>query len=112
MQRGDIWWATLPDASGAGPAFRRPVLIVQADPFTRSRMATVIVAAITSNLRLASAPGNVLLQAQESGLPKDSVINVSQIITLDKADLDEPVGQVSATTLAEVEHGLRLVLDL
>ena len=112
MQRGDVWWAMLPAMSGSGPAFRRPVLIVQADSFTQSRIATVIVAVITSNLRLAAAPGNVLLPARESGLPKDSVINVSQIITLDKADLDEPVGQVSTTTLADTDHGLRLVLDL
>lgn len=112
MQRGDVWWANLPDAAGSGPAFRRPVLLIQADSFTRSRITTVIVAVITSNLRLAAAPGNVLLRARESGLPKDSVINVSQIITLDKTDLEAQVGQVSATTLADVEQGLRLVLDL
>ncbi len=112
MHRGDVWWATLPDAAGSGPAFRRPVLIVQADSWTRSRIATVIVAVITSNLRLATAPGNVLLRARESGLPKDAVINVSQIITLDKTDLDEQVGQVAATTLADVDQGLRLVFDL
>ncbi|MBP1468699.1 type II toxin-antitoxin system PemK/MazF family toxin [Candidatus Chloroploca sp. M-50] len=112
MQRGDVWWANLPDASGSGPAFRRPVLLVQADAFTRSRIATVIVAVITSNLRLAAAPGNVVLRARESGLPKDSVINVSQLITLDKTELDEQVGQVLPTTLADVDHGLRVVLDL
>ncbi|MFO7169641.1 MAG: type II toxin-antitoxin system PemK/MazF family toxin [Chloroflexota bacterium] len=112
MQRGDVWWASLPDVRGSGPAFRRPVLIIQADSFTRSRIATVIVAVITSNLRLAAAPGNVFLPARESGLPKDSVINVSQIITLNKSDLDEQVGRVSAATLEDVEQGLRLVLDL
>ncbi|PDW01387.1 type II toxin-antitoxin system PemK/MazF family toxin [Candidatus Chloroploca asiatica] len=112
MQRGDVWWANLPDASGSGPAFRRPVLLVQADAFTRSRIATVIVAVITSNLRLAAAPGNVVLRARESGLPKDSVINVSQLITLDKTELDEQVGQVLPTTLADVDQGLRVVLDL
>lgn len=112
MRRGDIWWASLPDARGSGMTFRRPVLIVQADSFTRSRMATVIVAAITSNLRLVAAPGNVLLRARESGLPKDSVINVSRIITLNKSDLDEQVGQISTAMLEDVEQGLRLVLDL
>lgn len=112
MQRGEVWWANLPEATASGPAFRRPVLLVQADSFTRSRIATVIVAVITSNLRLAAAPGNVLLRARESGLPKDSVINVSQIITLDKTDLDEQVGQLSPTTLADVDQGLRLVFDL
>lgn len=112
MQRGDIWWAALPDASGASPAFRRPVLIIQSDAFTNSRIATVIVATLTSNLRLAAAPGNVLLQARESGLTKDSVINVSQIITLDKTDLDKYVGQVATSTLVDVDNGLRLVLNL
>jgi mRNA interferase MazF len=112
MQRGEIWWANVPDTSGLLPAYRRPVLLVQADPFTRSRIATVIVATITSNLRLATAPGNVLLHASESGLPKDAVINVSQIITLDKHDLDERVGPISAATLANVEQGLRLILGL
>jgi mRNA interferase MazF len=112
MQRGQIWWSHLPDASGSIPAFRRPVLIVQADSFSRSRIATVIVAVITSNLRLAAAPGNVLLRASESNLPKDSVINVSQIITLDKHDLDEYVGELATSTLGVVEQGLRLVLDL
>jgi mRNA interferase MazF len=112
MQRGDIWWAELPEPTGSGAGYRRPVLLVQADAFTRSRIATVIVAAITSNLRLATAPGNVFLPATESGLPKDSVINVSQIITLDKTIIDEYVGRVSANTITQVEEGIRLVLDL
>jgi mRNA interferase MazF len=112
MQRGDIWWANLPEPVGSGAGYRRPVLIVQADAFTRSRIATVIVAAITSNLRLAQAPGNVLLPVAESGLPKDSVINVSQIITLDKASLDVFVARISASTVIQVEDGIRLVLDL
>jgi mRNA interferase MazF len=112
MQRGDIWWVNLPEPVGSGAGYRRPVLIVQTDAFTRSRIATVIVAAITSNLRLATAPGNVLLPAAESGLPKDAVINVSQIITLDKAMLDAFVARISATAVTQVEDGLRLVLDL
>jgi mRNA interferase MazF len=112
MQRGDIWWANLPEPTGSAAGYRRPVLVIQADAFTKSRIATVIIVAITSNLRLAVAPGNVFLPATESGLPKDSVINVSQIITLDKSMLDEYVDRISATTLTQVEEGIRLVLDV
>lgn len=112
MQRGDIWWAELPEPTGAVPGYRRPVLLMQSNPFTRSRIATVIVVIITSNLRLATAPGNVLMRASESGLPKDSVVNVSQVVTLDKAMLDEYVGHLAPQTLLHVEEGLRLVLDL
>jgi mRNA interferase MazF len=112
MQRGEIWWADLPEPTGASPGYRRPVLLIQADAFTQSRIATIIAVIITSNLRIATAPGNVLLRALESGLPKDSVINVSQIITLDKQVLDERVGHVTAATLTDVDDGIRLVLDL
>lgn len=112
IRRGSIWWTDLASPSGAGPGYRRPILILQADAFNSSRIATVIGVAITSNLRLAAAPGNVLLQATESGLPRDSVINVSQIVTLDKEDLDVPAGAISARTLATVQQGVRLVLDL
>ena len=112
MQRGEIWWADLPDPSGAAPGYRHPVLLLQADAFTRSRIATVIAIVVTGNLRLATAPGNVLLPSSESGLPRDSVINVSQIVTLNKQTLDERVGQITARTLDQVEHGVRLVLDL
>ena len=112
MRRGEIWWANLPDPQGSAAVYRRPVVILQADSFTASRIATVIVAAITSNLRVGAAPGNVTLPATESGLPRDSVINVSQLVTLDKGVLDELVGQVSRQTLEEVDQGIRLVLDL
>lgn len=112
MQRGEIWWADLAEPAGSAPGYRRPVLLIQADAFTASRIATVVAVVITSNLRLAAAPGTVLLQAAESGLSKDSVINVSQIITIDKLTLDEHIGHVSARTLEAVEQGLRLVLDL
>lgn len=112
MQRGEVWWADLPEPSGAAPGYRRPVLLIQADAFTQSRIATVVAVIISSNLRIAAAPGNVLLRASESGLPKDSVINVSQIVTLDKLMLDERVGHVTARTLELVEDGLRLVMDL
>lgn len=112
MERGDIWWAALPDPQGSAAGYRRPVVIIQSNAFTASRIATIIVVAITSTLRLATAPGNVLLPATESGLPRDSVINVSQIITLDKSMLDEQVGQLTARTLEAVEQGIRLVLEL
>ncbi|MEP7189666.1 MAG: type II toxin-antitoxin system PemK/MazF family toxin [Roseiflexaceae bacterium] len=112
MHRGSVWWADLPEPVGAAPGYRRPVLLIQADAFTDSRLATVVVVVITSNLRLAAAPGNVLLSADESGLPKDSVVNVSQIVTLDKQTLNEPIGQVNARTLTLIESGIRLVLDL
>jgi len=112
MHRGSVWWADLPDPVGAAPGYRRPILLIQADAFTDSRLATVVAVVITSNLRLAAAPGNVLLPAAESGLSKDSVVNVSQIVTLDKQTLDELIGHVSARTLTLIESGIRLVLDL
>jgi mRNA interferase MazF len=110
--RGEIWWAELPEPRGSEPGFRRPVLIIQADSFNRSSIRTVIVAVITSNLRLAEAPGNVLLLARESGLPRDSVVNVSQILTLDRSFLTEEAGKLSGQMLKEVNAGLRLVLEL
>ena len=83
MYRGEIWWANLPDPVGSEPGYRRPVLIIQDDTFTQSRISTVIVVIVTSNTRLAEAPGNVLLPCEASGLPRDSVANVSQILTID-----------------------------
>lgn len=112
MQRGDIWWADLDDPEGTEPGYRRPVLIVQADAFNRSRIQTVIAVTLTTNLRLAAAPGNVLVSAAESGLSRDSVVNVSQIVTLDRRYLSQRVGAVGGRTLAHVDDGLRLVLDL
>ena len=112
IHRGSIWWANLPSPTGASPGYRRPILILQANAFNNSRIATVIGVVVTSNLRLAAAPGNVLLRSNESSLPRDSVVNVSQIITLDKDDLEEPIGVVSARTLRTIEQGIRLVLDL
>ena len=112
IRRGEIWWAGLPDPTGAGPWYRRPVVIVQADAFNRSRIQTVIAAVITSNLRLAEAPGNILLSRKQSGLPKDSVVNVSQIVTLDRAYLADKVGSLRPRQLTLLEDGLRLVLEL
>lgn len=112
MRRGEIWWADLPEPVGAAPGYRRPVLILQADSFTTSRIATVVIVVLSTNLRLATAPGNVVISARESGLPHDSVINVSQLATLDKTMLDSAIGHVTTQMLAAVEDGVRLVLDL
>jgi len=112
MQRGEIWWATLSPPRGSEPGYRRPVLIVQSDPFNRSRIGTVVVAAITSNLRLAAAPGNVRVGRGESKLRRDSVVNVSQILTLDKRYLGERLSRLSDHSMLEIERGLRLVLAL
>lgn len=112
MQRGEIWWANLPTPVASEPGYRRPVLIVQSDEFNRSRIRTVIVAVLTTNLRLADAPGNILVTTDETGLPENSVINVSQVITVDKSFLTEQVSQVSDRTILLVDEGLRLVLGL
>lgn len=112
MRRGEIWWADLPEPAGSDPGFRRPVLIIQADEFNRSRIRTVIAAVITSNISLAEAPGNVSLSKRSTGLNKESVVNVSQIITLDKLFLTKRVGRLSGEKLKKVEEGLRLVFAL
>lgn len=112
MQRGEIWWATLPAPSGSGPGKRRPVLIVQSDAFNASRIQTVVAAVITSNLELAAAPGNILLRRRETKLSKDSVINVSQLITLDQSYLTERVSGLSKRLVGILDEGLRLVLGL
>ena len=112
MNRGEIWWATLPSPRASEPGYRRPVLIVQSDAFNSSRIRTVIAAVITTNTRLAGAPGNVLLTRRESGLPEESVVNVSQVVTLDKSYLRERVGSLPRGRLRAVEAGLRLVLSL
>jgi mRNA interferase MazF len=112
VERGQVWWADLGDPSGSEPGFRRPLLIVQDDAFNRSRLRTVIAVVLTSNLRLVDAPGNVLVPAKAAGLPKDSVANVSQVITVDRDFLTEPVGRLRGQLLKNVESGLRLVLGL
>jgi len=112
IQRGEVWWADLPEPRRSKPGCRRPVLVVQADPFNRSRIQTVIVAVITSNLDRADAPGNVLLPARSAGLPRDSVVNVSQLLTLDRSFLTEHAGAVPPRLQGGVDAGLRLVLQL
>jgi mRNA interferase MazF len=112
VERGQIWWAELDEPRGSEPAFRRPLLIVQDDAFNRSRIRTVVAAVLTSNLRLVEAPGNVLIPAKASGLPKDSVVNVSQIVTIDRDFLAEPAGKLRGQLLKSIDDGLRLVLGL
>jgi mRNA interferase MazF len=112
IERGQIWWADLDAPSGSEPGFRRPVLVVQDDAFNRSRLQTVIAVVLTSNVRLVDAPGNVLIPAKAAGLPKDSVANVSQVITLGRDFLDEPAGKLRGPLLKDVENGLRLVMGL
>jgi mRNA interferase MazF len=112
VQRGEIWWADLPEARGSEPAFRHPVLIIQADSFNRSGIQTVVVAAITSNLQLADAPGNVRLPTRASRLTKHSVVNVSQILTLDRDFLVEHISTLPGRWQSYVNAGLRLILDL
>ncbi len=112
IRRGDIWWASLPDPAGSEPGYRRPVLIVQSDNFNRSRISTVIAVVITSNLRLADAPGNIFLPGNLTGLPKDSVANVSQLVTADKLFLSEQIGALPSDIMKQVEQGIRLVLQL
>lgn len=112
MKRGELWWADLGAPVGSGPGYRHPVLVVSTDAFNDSRISTVIVAVITSNLRLAAAPGNVRLSSRDSGLPKESVVNVSQVLTVDKSVLRERIGHLSGPRLDEVEDGLRGVLGL
>lgn len=112
IQRAEVWWADLDEPRGSAPGFRRPVLIVQADAFNRSRIQTVIGVVLTSNLRLVDAPGNVLVPQKAAGLPKDSVANVSQLVTLDRDFLVERTGRLPSRLMAAVDAGLKLVLAL
>lgn len=112
MKRGEIWWASLPTPRASEPGYRRPILIVQANDFNRSNISTLLGLAITSNLSLASAPGNVRISARASGLKKPSVVNVSQVITLDKSFLAQRVKAVDRDTMTQIDEGLRLALDL
>jgi mRNA interferase MazF len=111
-ERGSICWADLGEARGSKPAKRRPVLVIQSDPFNASRLSTTIAAVITSNTALATMPGNVFLPAVVSGLPKDSVVNVTALVTLDKTDLEAPTGHLPASLMHDVDRGLRRVLGL
>ena len=113
-RRGQVFWVDLGESSSSAPAKRRPVLIVSADAFNRSRLQTVLAAAITSNTAMAAHPGNVFLPATATGLSQDSVVNVTQLVTLDRTDFEgqEPAGGVPGYLMIDVDAGLRLVLDL
>lgn len=110
VAQGEVWWADLPEPAGSGPGFRRPVVVVQGNHLNRSRISTVVCVPLTSNTTWASAPGNTLLSAKATGLPKDSIANVSQIITLDRSLLTERVGRLTPKQLAEILHGIDVVL--
>ncbi|MCP9486057.1 MAG: type II toxin-antitoxin system PemK/MazF family toxin [Gaiellaceae bacterium MAG52_C11] len=108
--QGDVFWASLGDPVGSAPGFRRPVVIVQGDAFNASRLATVVVVPLTSNQRWAAAPGNVFLAAGRTGLPKDSVANVSQVIAIDRRILSDRVGRLTGRDLASILAGIDVVL--
>jgi mRNA interferase MazF len=110
ISQGEIWWADLPAAVGSGPGFRRPVIVVQCDALNRSRIATTVCVPLTSNLKWGSAPGNLRLSSRLTGLPKDSVANVSQIVTVDKDLLTERVGKLPPVKLAVLLSGIDVVL--
>lgn len=112
MRRGEVWWADLGEPRGSEPGFRRPVVIVSEDRFNASSLRTVIVVALTSNLRLAALPGNVTIPKQGTGLSTASVANVTQVATVDKELLDSRVGRVSGPLMSAIDDGLRLVLSL
>lgn len=112
VERGQVWTADLGEPEGSEPGYNRPILIIQSDDFNRSRLRTVIAVALSTNLRLVDAPGNVLIPAKAAGLRKDSVANVSQVITVDRQFLLEHVGRVRGQVLKDIENGLRLVLGL
>jgi mRNA interferase MazF len=111
IRQGDLFWVDLDQSSGSAPALRRPFVVVQNDLFNHSRLATVVVCALTSNLSRAEAPGNVLLPQGEGNLPRDSVANVTQLFTIDKVELSERIGRVGGQRMADVLRGIRLVLD-
>lgn len=111
ISQGDIWWAALPDPVGSGPGFHRPVVVVQGDNFNRSRIATIVVVPLTSNTRLAAMPGNVPLPSRKTGLPKDSVANVTQVIAIDRALLTERIGRIARPQLELVWKGFDILLD-
>ena len=110
IAQGDVWWADLPDATGSGPGFRRPVIVVQGNALNRSRLATVVCVPLTSNLIWASAPGNTLLPTKVTKLPKDSVANASQVITIDRTLLTERVARLAPKHVEQILLGIDVVL--
>ena len=112
IKRGEIWWAELPEPVGSEPGYKRPLLIVQSNEFNNSNINTIIAAVITTNIRLVAAPGNILLPAKKSKLPKKSVVNISQLITIDKSFLTQKVHTLPNKTMEQIDNGIRLVLKL
>ena len=112
ISRAEIYWADLGPPSGSRPAKRRPVLVIQSDPYTASRLAAVLAAVITSNTALATMPGNVFLPATATRLPRDSVVNITALVTVNRTDLTDRIGEVPPSLMQEVDRGLRRVLDL
>ena len=111
INQGDIFWIDLDDPSGSEPGYRHPHIVIQNNLFNRSRINTVVVCALTSNLKRASAPGNVLLNKGEANLPKKSVINISQIFTVNKSDLLEKIGSLTRERFSEVYEGIKLLAE-
>jgi mRNA interferase MazF len=111
INQGDVYWIELDEPEGSEPGYKHPHVIVQNNLFNRSKIKTVLVCPLTTNLKRASAPGNVLLDKKESNLPKESVVNVSQVFTVDKTQLDEYVGTLAAKRMDEILDGIKLVLD-
>ena len=112
MERGEIWWASMGEPAGSSLGYRRPVVIASTNDFNRSLIQTVVVVVVTSNIKLAEAPGNFKIVKSKSGLSRDSVVNISQIITLDKSFLTEKIGQLGNKQLNKLSEGLRLVLGV
>jgi len=112
MLKSEIWWANLPKPRISEPDYKRPVLIIQSDSFNKSKINTVICAVITSNILLAKAPGNIHLKKAESKLPKESVINVSQIITIDKSLLSKYVSTLNKELVKRIDYGIKIALDI
>jgi mRNA interferase MazF len=110
VSQGDVVWAELPDPTGSGPGLRRPVVVIQGDAFNASRLATTVVVPLTSNLRWVAAPGNVSLSARRTGLPRDSVANISQIVAVDRSILSERVGQLSRSEVDAILTGIDVML--
>ena len=111
INQGDIYWVELGEPSASEPGYRHPHVVVQNNIFNRSQLKTVVVCALTSNLRRAQAPGNVQLESGEGNLPKQSVVNVSQIYTVDKSQLDEYIGTLSSARVREIINGIKLVVE-
>jgi len=111
IRQGDVYWLDFRPSSGSAPAERHPCVVVQSDVFNRTRIATTVVCLITSNMDLAEAPGNVVLRKGDARLPKPSVVNVSQVVTVDKSDLEERIGRLSGTVVTAILTGLRLVFE-